>query len=194
MNTITDTSPLYITRNHSRTPVSRIIGDMATPTVTAMSSFIKRPHDNSVSSVEQNFPHRISNPQEQFENFSKSLLKNKALLVPTRLALKRQRASLIAPTKKVEPIYSDALQMELGNPEEFTLHSDQGDDELDTMISQNIHLSSEQNRMQSRSNHTSPLRGGTSHTVPTDISLMYRYVKNNILDIFIFFYLIQHKC
>lgn len=175
--TITDTSLIHSTnRNYPLTPTSRMAGDMASSTITTIPAVIKHPHENSLISFEQNLPQQIPNADENFEKFTTTLLRNKTLIVPRRLALKRQRASLKSPTRKLDPIYTNTLQMELGNPDELTLHSDHDDDELTTMISQNIHLSPVQNRIQSNSNHTSPLRGDTPHTLPTDISLLYRYV------------------
>lgn len=176
MNTIRGTSPIRYKQNHPLTPVSRMVGDMRSSTMTTIPAVIKQPHDNSLISFEQNLPQHVPNPEERFEKFTTSLLKNKTLLVPRRLALKRQRATLESPTRKLDPIYTDTLQMELGNPDELILHTDADDDELTTMISQNVHISPTQNRMQSTSNHTSPLRGDTPHTLPTDISLLYRYV------------------
>ncbi|CAF0895140.1 unnamed protein product [Rotaria sordida] len=175
MTTVTDTSNLHHNRNNVKTPTSQIIGDLKTSTKTTMPYNIKDSHHNSLVSFAQDFSQSIPNPKNNFQKFSTSLLKNKALLVPTRLALKRQRASLKPPTLKYEPVRSDTLQMELGNPEELTLHSDQDEDEHTTaMISQYMQLPKEQNRMQSTSNQSSPLREDTPHTGPTDIALLYR--------------------
>jgi hypothetical protein len=179
MTTITDTSPLRHTRSYTITPKFRIRGDLATSTVTTMAPAMKNPHENSAASSNQDFPRRIQNPEQRFQTFSTSLLKNKGLLVPTRLALKRQRASLKAPSTKFEPVHSDILQMELGNPEELLLHNDRDDEDHTSMVTRGTHLLPEQNRMQSTSNQTSTVRGDTPHTAPTDISLLYRYVKNN---------------
>jgi hypothetical protein len=177
MNTVTDTSPIRYNGSYTMTPGSQNKDHRATSTMTTMPAAIKHPHDNSAASFTQEFPQRMSNPEQKFQAFSTSLLKNKGLLVPTRLALKRQRASLKAPTMTFEPDRSDILQMELGNPDELLLHSNPDDEEHTTLVSQNTHLLSGQNGMQSTSYRSSPLRGDTPHTAPTDISLLYRYVK-----------------
>jgi hypothetical protein len=137
----------------------------------------RRQHDNSVASIEHHLPpiQHVSNPKEDFEQFSNKLMKNKTLVVPRRLALKRQRAPLKPTAKKLAPLYTDSLQMELGNPEELALRSDHGEEDLKTMIS-NIHSSVDHNHSQSISNHSSPRRDETPHTVPADISLLYRYI------------------
>ncbi|CAF2439667.1 unnamed protein product [Rotaria sp. Silwood2] len=175
MTAVADTSYLQHNQSNVKTPTSQAIGDLATSTKATMPFNIPESHHNSLVSFAQDLSQRIPNPKDNFQKFSTSLLKNKVLLVPTRLALKRQRASLKPPSLKHEPVFSDKLQMELGNAEELTLHSDHDEDEHSTtMISQHIQLSRERNRMQSTSNQSSPLRGDTPHTVPTDISLLYR--------------------
>ncbi|CAF3433769.1 unnamed protein product [Rotaria sp. Silwood1] len=175
MTTVTDTPYLHHNRSNVKTPTSQAIGDLTTSTKATMPFNIKDSHHNSLVSFTQNLSQRIPNPKDNFQKFSTSLLKNKVLLVPTRLALKRQRASLKPPTLKCEPVYSETLQMELGNPEELTSHSDHDEDEQTaTTISQHMHLSREHNRMRSTSNQSSPLRGDTPHTVPADIALLYR--------------------
>jgi hypothetical protein len=183
MNTIKDTSSLHHNRSHLQTSSSRLIRDTGSSTLTTMLPVITHPHDNSVISMEENLPHRLLNAEENFEKFSTSLLKNKTLLVPRHLALKRQRASLKLPNQKLRPVYSDTLQMELGNPEGFLSNNDRNEGGMNTMMSQYIRLSPEKNRIQSTSNDTTPLRGDTPQTAPTDISLLYRYV---IRDIFSF--------
>jgi hypothetical protein len=182
MNTIKDTSSLHHNRSHLQTSSYRFIGDTGTSTLTTMLPVITRPHDNSVISMEENLPHGPLNAEENFEKFSASLLKNKTLLVSRHLALKRQRASLKLPNRKLRPVYSDTLQMELGNPEGFLLNNDRNEGGMNTMLSQYIRLSPEQNRIQSTSNDTTPLRGDTPQTAPTDISLLYRYVVRDIFS------------
>ena len=176
MNTMAETSSLRFNRSYSQSPASRLVGDMVASTVNTMPPVIRYPHMNSAITMEQNLPYRTSNPEEDFQKFSTKLLRNKTLLVPTRLALKRQRASFKSPNKRLEPMYSDTLQMELGNPEELSLRSDLDEDESKILITQNTRLSFEQNRMQSISNPSGPLREDTPHTLPTDISLLYRYL------------------
>jgi len=192
MSTMADTSFSRYNRSRLLSPASRMVGDMATSTETIIPAILKRPHNNSAMSFEQKLPQHTPNAEENFEKFSTSLLKNKTLLVPRRLALKRQQTSFKPPKKNLEPVYSDTLQMELGNPEEFTIHNDRDDDEPNTIITQNTHLSPEQNRTQSTSNNTSLLRGDTPHTAPTDISLLYRYAKTNYRLNFCFSF--KHKC
>jgi hypothetical protein len=178
---MTETPFLRYNQSCLLSPASRMVGDMVTSSETTMPAVLKHPHDNSVMSFEHKLPYYTLNAEENFSKFSTSLLKNKTLLVPRRLALKRQQPSLKSSTKKLQPVYSDTLQMELGNPEESTVHNNRDDDEFNTTITQNIHLSSEQNRLKSTSNNTSSLlRGDTPHTAPTDISLLYRYAKKQL--------------
>lgn len=188
MNTITEVSSSRGNRSCSQTSASRIIRDMATSTVTTIPQALKQPHENSVTSFEQ-YPeqqHPSPNSQEDFEKFTRKLLKNKSLLVPRRLALKRQRASLRPSSKHLEPLYTDTLQMELGNPGECFSRNGQYDDDLKTTVSQNLRLSSEQCRTQSLSNLSSPVREDTPHTLPTDISLLYRYfLKTNHVYLYV---------
>lgn len=186
MNTITDT--LRSRYNQSQPiapPPTQFAGYLTESSETTIPAVTKHPHNNSVILVEPNFPRRMLKPTEDFEKFSKSLMRNKTLLVPTRLALKRQRASFKPRIKKVEPIYSNTLQMELGNPEEVTSHIDRESDEGTIIVS-------EQNQTQGTSNNTNSLRGDTPHTLPTDISLLYRYVKYNLLISFFLFSLKQN--
>ncbi len=140
-------------RSHLETPRSKIIGDFTTPT---MSSVMKHAHDTSLISLAHNFASQISKRQGNYKKFSSSLLKNKSLLIPTRLALKRQRAALKSPSLQYEPIRSNTFQIELGNTDETTA------------------TPPDYTRIKSTSNYTSQFREETPHTLPTDISLMYR--------------------
>lgn len=176
MNTIAEISSSRCDRSYPQTPASKILRDMGASTVTTIPPVLKQPHDNSVNSFEQN-PRQISSPpEENLDQFSKKLLKNKSLLVEARLALKRQRATLQPSARKFEPLYTDVVQMELGNPDEY-LHSVSTDDEdVKAFIAQNLQPSPEQYRTQSISNQSSPVREETPHTLPADISLLYRYL------------------
>ncbi|CAF3662217.1 unnamed protein product [Rotaria socialis] len=174
MTTKAGTSQLLNDKDHGKISTSQVIDDMAGSTLVNMPAGMKDGHPNSLVSFPQDAAQRMRNPKEDFLKFSTSLLKNKGLLVPTRLALRRQRASLKPSAMNYEPIRSDTLQMELGNPEESILHSDRVDVEHNPIVSHTLHLSREKFRMQSSSNQSSPLRGDTPHTVPTDIGLLYR--------------------
>ena len=66
------------------------------------------------------------------------------------------------PSLYYEPIRSETFQMELGNREDPVPV-----DERQTVANQ---------RIRSSSRHSTPVRVETARTVPTDISLMYRYV------------------
>lgn len=182
MTTVTDTSYLHNSRQHVMTPVSRAMGDLTTSTAANMTAAIKNPHFNSLVTFGQDMSHSLPNAEDNFQKFSTTLLKNKALLVPRRLALKRQRASLRPSLKQFEPISTDTLQLELGNPDDSPLHSERDYDERMTLTSHNMRYSREMNRMHSTSNHTTPLREDTPHTLPADISLMYRYVEKIIMS------------
>jgi len=148
-----ESSPSNYYGSRIQTARSRIIGNVPTPT---MSSVIKYAHDTSLVSLAHNFASDISRRQGNYQRFSASLLKNKSLLVPTRLALKRQRAALKSPALQYEPLQSETFQIELGNPDEPTA------------------TSLGHNRIRSTLNYTNQLREETSQTLPIDISLMYR--------------------
>jgi hypothetical protein len=150
---MTESIPSNYNRSRLETPRSRIIGNITTPT---MVSVMKHAHDTSLVSLAHNFASELLKRQENDQGFSASLLKNKSLLVPTRLALKRQRAAIKSPTLQHEPIQSETFQIELGNPDE------------------NIATPTEFNHIKSTSNYINQLREEIPQTVPTDISLMYR--------------------
>jgi len=147
-------SPSNFIRSPTETRKSRMIRNSTTPT---RISIVKHAHDTSLVSLAHNFAAGFSKRQENYQKFSASLLKNKSLLVPTRLALKRQRAALKSPTLQYEPIRSETFQIELGNSDDTTIRS-----------------SPEPHRIKSTSNYISLLREDTPHTLPKDISLMYR--------------------
>lgn len=130
-----------------------IVADFNTPTV---ASTLRHAHDTSLTSLAHHFAAQTSKRDENYRQFSASLLKNKSLLIPTRLALKRQRAALKSPSLQYEPLRSETFQIELGN-------SDQGTSPTPEYI-----------RAKSTTNSTSQIREDTPHTLPTDISLMYR--------------------
>lgn len=113
---------------------------------------------SSLGSIPAEYPYvNISAPNQKFRPTTMPSLKSRNLLVATRVALRRQRAALKGPSLQYEPIRSDALQMELANPDESISESN-----YNAMISSSL------------SNHTSPLRQDTPHTAPTDISLTFR--------------------
>jgi hypothetical protein len=167
----------YVTkRPHSNYARTRAV--TARSNMTAMTSIVKHTHENSLVTLAQDFASRTSNRSENHQAFSLSLLKNKSLLVPTRLALKRQRAALKDRSLQYEPIQSDVFQIELGNP-----------DEVLTQKSEDDRHSSDYHRIKSTS---SPSREDTPRTLPTDISLMYRY-NTAILFLAILFFLPERK-
>lgn len=116
-------------------------------TVTTLAPDMKRTHDNSVASSTQDLTRRGPVAEPKPPKISTTSLREKGLLVPARLALKRQRAVLKPPTMKIEPDNHDAYQVELGRM-----------DELESPQRPNT------------------FRGGTPHTAATDISVVYRYV------------------
>ena len=150
---VTEFSPSNYNRNRLETAKSKLIENVTTPT---MSSVMKHAHDTSLITLAHNFASRLTKREENYQKFSASLLKNKSLLVPTRLALKRQRAALKSPSLQYEPLRSESFQIELGNFDQTTAPTP------------------EYIRTKSTTNSTSQLREDTPHTLPTDISLMYR--------------------
>jgi hypothetical protein len=163
MISITNSSPSNNIRSRTVTARSRSMGDLATPTITPIRN---HPHDISLVSFAHNFVSRTSKRRESYQKFSASLLKNKSLLVPTRLALKRQQAALKSPTLLYEPIRSDTFQIELGNPSDITTQNDQQYTKA---------ISSEHNQIKSTSNYNSgQVKEDIPYTLPTDILLMYR--------------------
>ena len=156
-----------------RAPSSQLDGDPTISTLTSMPTALKHPHVNSIEFSEQSTP----NAAENFEKFSSCLLKNKNLLVPTRLALKRQRAGFKPPSRQIliEHVNSNTFQMELGNPDEGQTSIDyESDDGGNTLLTHADTI-----RLRSQSNQSSISRD-TPHTAPTDISLLYRYDRMKI--------------
>jgi hypothetical protein len=146
---------------------------MKTLAVKNISPTTKNVHDNSVASFAQDLPPRIQIPEQKLLKFSTTSLKDRALLVPTRLALKRQRPPIKPPTIKHESVNSDTFQIELGHLEESTTHRVQDYDKYHSLMSQNTPFYPEQ----STAFHPNSARVDTPYTAATDISLMYRYVK-----------------
>ncbi|CAF1116969.1 unnamed protein product [Rotaria sordida] len=154
-------------RSRSVPAKSKIIHDLGTSTLTTMTPITKHVHNISLVTLAQNFAHRVSKRQENYQKFSASLLKNKTLLVPTRLALKRQRAAFRSPLLQYEPVRSERFQIELGNLDN-TIIQNHRDDTRPTTTPE------DDNRIRSTSNQTNSLREDTPHILPTDISLMYK--------------------
>jgi len=146
---------------------------MKTLAVKNISPTRKNVHDNSLATFAQDVPPRIQIPEQKLLKFSTTSLKDRALLVPTRLALKRQRPPIKPPTIKHESVNSDTFQIELGHLEESTTHRVQDYDKYHSLMSQNTPFYPEQ----STAFHLNSARGDTPYTAATDISLMYRYVK-----------------
>lgn len=101
--------------NRARTAEINRRESAATSRVT---SVLRHAHDTSLISLAQNFASQTTKRENAYGNLSSSLLKNKNLLVPTRLALKRQRAAMRSPLLQYEPIQSETYQIELGNTNE----------------------------------------------------------------------------
>jgi hypothetical protein len=154
MTTETDSLVGNYIRSRAITAKSNLMGNVSTPTVI---SERKHAHETSLVSFGHHPPSRRSKRPETFQKFSASLLKNKTLLVPTRLALRRQRAALKSPSLQHEPIQSETFQIVLGNPTD-----------------QDERTSPEYRQIKSASNSTSQHKEDLSHPLPTDISLMYK--------------------
>ena len=166
MTAVTEPFPSNKFRKRTASGKAKVINSFAASTVTTMTPMIKQTHNTSLASLAHNFAHRVSNHQENYQRFSASLLKHKNLLVPTRLAIKRQQAALKYPSLQYEPMRSDGLQIELGTT----------DDEL-IRYNQRTPPSPDYTQTKTTLYQSGPVREDTPHTLPTDISLMYRYVK-----------------
>ncbi|CAF1362064.1 unnamed protein product [Adineta steineri] len=130
---------------------------MAKLTVQTILPDMKHTHYNSIESPIYRFPRHLLQYEEKVSTVT---LKDKGLLVPARLALKRQRGSLKPATMKTEAIDSSAFQIELGHTEDFDLQNSEDFDK--------------HHAMQSTPFHPNSVRGDTPHTQATDISVMYR--------------------
>ena len=104
---------------------------------------------------------RSLNAEENYQLFSGILLKNKSLLVPTRLALKRQRATLKGPAWQSRSAPLDGLHIELGNFDEYLVNSEDEDE-------------AEQEQRPAQPRHTTPLSMVVPRTVATDTSLSHK--------------------
>ena len=181
MITVLDPLTLRYHTNQLQLPRSRLTEERTSPTCTTMPSALRRPHAASLISTAFDVPSPRSDPEKNYQLFSKSLLKNKSLLVPRRLALKRQRGPLKGPVKAYGPVKLDLLQMELGNPEEYLLQWDSYDDEQDDeddeqirKVSPRLNVSPEKKQNELSSQYSSPLRVTTPHTAPADISMLFK--------------------
>ncbi|CAF2585624.1 unnamed protein product [Rotaria sp. Silwood2] len=164
---VPESLPSRYIRGRTATAKVKVIHELAGSTLTTMTPITKRAHNISLVTLAQDFAHRVSKRQENYQKFSSSLLKNKSLLVPTRLAIKRQRAAFKGPSLQYEPVRSEKFQMELGSLVDTTEQIYRGDTRQTT-------TPEEDNRIKSTSIPTSSLREDTPHTNPADISLMYR--------------------
>ena len=162
-------------RFHSQTnllPKSRLTDERTATTMTTLPSELRRPHAPSLVSMSTESPRQPNRPGDNFYSFTLSTLKNKSFLVPTRLALKRQRASLKDPVRAFVPLQSESLQLELGNPDDFLIRwSPPSQTEEDEM---RLEFSPEQQRLQHSSQCPGPLRMNTPFNAPADISLLYK--------------------
>ena len=138
---------------------------------------MKHPHAASLVSPAPDVTPQTLNPEKNYHLFSKTLLKNKSLLVPRRLALQRQRGPMKGPMMVYGPVKFDLLQMELGNPEEYLMqwdsYDDDDEDDRQNTPRLNVSLEKKQTELLS-SHHPSSMRVNTPHTAPTDISLLYK--------------------
>ena len=87
---------------------------------------VKNTHDNSTSSFLNDFTHHTTTDEPKLRKISTISLKDRGLLVPARLALKRQRPMLKLPVTKPELDDSDGFQIELGRTEDFEPENSQG--------------------------------------------------------------------
>lgn len=99
---------------------------MAKITIKTITPAIKTTHDHSISSSLNDFAHHATTNEPKLRKISTTSLKDKGLLVPARLALKRQRPVLKPPVIKPESEDSDGFQIELGRTEDFEPENSQG--------------------------------------------------------------------
>ena len=158
-------------QHRSITPKTRVKADVATSTVTTVAPVLQRAPDTSLASVTQDHYLRILTREERNPTTPSANLTNRNLLVSRRLALKRQRAAIHGPSLHYAPIRSAAFQLELGNADDI-----QTGDDRHTIASPSV----ANQRIRPISTHTTPLRGETPHSAPTDISLMYRSVPRQV--------------
>ncbi|CAF0791762.1 unnamed protein product [Adineta ricciae] len=118
---------------------------------------VKNTHDNSTSSSLNDFAHHTTTNEPKLRKISTTSLKDKGLLVPARLALKRQRPMLKLPVTKPELDDSDGFQIELGRTEDFEPENSQ-----------------ERKRLQTTPHNLNSARECTPYTIATDISVRYK--------------------
>jgi hypothetical protein len=102
-------------------------------------------------------------------------LKDKSLLVPARLAIKRQRKSIRNDRKYVQqPIVQDLFQIELGEIDQNLVHpyADYSKKHTNELIGSNT--TREKHRRYLSAYPSSAVRVNTSYSTPRDISLLYR--------------------
>ena len=173
MITITEPSALRYHSPNTRLPKSRMTDARTATTVTTLPSELRHPHPSSLVSTPSDYLQRPIQPAENYHLFSRTMLKNKSLLVPTRLALKRQRASIKAPLRALESVESQSFQMELGNPDELLIHWNSQQDEP-TEEDPPAGFSPEHQTFQNSSHFRGPLRVNTPYNAPADIALLYK--------------------
>ncbi|UJR27010.1 hypothetical protein I4U23_008315 [Adineta vaga] len=130
---------------------------MAKVTIKTIVPSVKHVHDNSIASPTHDFARNMTKNESKYPKISITSLKDKGLLVPARLALKRQRATLKPPITRYEPEDSEGFQIELGRTEEFEPQNSQ-----------------DRKLLLTTPNHPNSARGCTPHTIATDISVQYK--------------------
>lgn len=160
--------------NPSRASKLRTRADLtgSTMTTTALDT-IHRAHPTSLASVSPDETDRFLKLEENIRKQPLIFIRDRNLLVAQRLALKRQRAAVKAPSLQFHPVRSDSYQLELSTADEEKFLSDQ-QDQTNAITPGLSDLKDEVNRAATHSLRTTPFRGDTPHTVPTDISVRYR--------------------
>ncbi|CAF3610687.1 unnamed protein product [Rotaria socialis] len=166
MTRVAEPLPSKYLRSRTATTKLKHTIDLAVPTMTTMTPVVKDVHNISLVTLAQDFAYQVSKRQGNYQKFSETLLKNKSLLVPRRMAVKRQRAGFKGPSLQYEPVRSENYQIELGNSTDTTAQTNRNESRPTT--------SPEDTQNQTSSHRTSSLREETPHALPSDISLMYR--------------------
>ncbi|CAF3800127.1 unnamed protein product [Rotaria socialis] len=166
MTRVAEPLPSKYLRSRTATAKLKHTIDLAVPTMTTMTPVVKDVHNISLVTLAQDFAYQVSKRQGNYQKFSETLLKNKSLLVPRRMAVKRQRAGFKGPSLQYEPVRSENYQIELGNSTDTTAQTNRNESRPTT--------SPEDTQNQTSSHRTSSLREETPHALPSDISLMYR--------------------
>ncbi|CAF0821994.1 unnamed protein product [Didymodactylos carnosus] len=167
---------------HMVTPTSRVPNE----TVTEEWWPSMNTKEKTILALANDITHRAGNSSKD-----PLTLKSKSLLVPTRLALKRNRGEFGAPSLFRKPAIFDGLQMELGNldkdndfePGEYQYEKNQSLKNQQTMTNNDNAFNMFNTRKHSISNHSAPLemqrnntnKPSTPHSLPQTqvVSLLY---------------------